>query len=640
MIRLVASILLSSIIAGAPKCSAMDGNHDDIASITSKKRTTRTTTRRGDRYLRVPLSLKNTERQTRHRRTLASERESLRLLLQEEEEEFWTKNFQIFSSSMGPTVTDAPTAAPTAQAGLPPPPICQNLLWSDEFDASSLNETVWSYDMGMGTDGWGNLELQSYTRENVRLEDGHLIISVTEDHTTTTDGNRSFASGRIRTEDNVEVLYGNVEARIQIPSSLANGLWPAFWSLGQTHREAGWPEAGEIDIFEMGSAAAIADNAVHRRVTSATFWENDNQQRASYSQTLDTAPRNLNDGQFHIYRMEWTSSRITTFVDDTVVMEFDIAPELCTDCTEFHQPHFLLLNVAVGGLFPQILQAEEITAPLPAEMVVDYVRICDNGETVLRGSTVEETIDYGFDCGLPGVCTTSALNNYALDAKCGDRIQFLLGTGLSETQACEQVASTEFPDQCGVCFVDRVDCGVPETCTPAVLDADAGGFPCGDRIEFLISQGQSERGACRTIAVTEFSAECRGCAPPADPIDCGVPETCTETVLANDADGFSCNDRISFLISQGQSQLAACDQVAVIEFPSQCGPCAPPPLSVDCSRPDTCTRAVLSTDAEGFSCNDRIDFLINSLGQSEAGACKQIAAVEFPSQCGGCNPNQ
>jgi len=591
------------------------------------------------RFLRVP-SLKDPKRE-RLSASLFRDEESLRILYQEEEE-FWTRNYEIFSTSLAVTPTVAPTAAPppliapTAPPPPPPPTTCRSLLWSDEFASSSLNESVWSYDLGTGVDGWGNLELQSYARENVFLQNGNLVISVQEKFSN--NGTRSFTSGRIRTQDTVEVLYGDVEARIRIPANLSNGLWPAFWTLGGNHREAGWPAAGEIDIMEMGSAGAIADNAVHRRVTSVTHWDF-NGDRATFVQQYN-APSDLNDGQFHIFRMNWNSTHITTYVDDAVILEFSISHDFCDDCSEFHQPHFIILNVAVGGTFTGILEEAGVTAPLPAEMMVDYVRICDNGETVLTGSTAEEIIEYGFDCGLPDRCTTSALNNYALDAKCGDRIQSLIGSGLPESQACEQVASTDFPEYCGSCWEDPVDCSVPETCTLEVLNSDAGGFSCGSRIEFLISQGQPELEACRAIALSEFPTECGPCAPPAETIDCGVPESCTEDALSTDADGVPCVDRISFLInSQGQSQLSACEQVAVSEFPVQCGACAPAPLTVDCGVPETCTRAVLGADAGGFSCNERIDFIMTTSGETETDACNQIAVVEFPLECGGCNPN-
>ncbi|KAG7373262.1 glycosyl hydrolase family 16 protein [Nitzschia inconspicua] len=462
-------------------------------------------------------------------------------------------------------------------------PACQSILWSDEFSGSSgrLESNIWNYDEGRGNNGWGNSELQSYTRNNARVQDGKLIITVKEQD----DGTgRTFTSARIHTQDKLEVLYGTLEARIKLPASLENGLWPAFWTLGGNFREVSWPACGEIDVMEMGSEEARLENAIHKRVTSAVHWESGDT-RASFGERIATS-NPLNDGEFHLFRLEWTSSRISTFVDDNPIMRFDISPEACTDCEEFRQPHFLILNVAVGGTFPGILNEASVTAPLPAEMEVDYVRVCDNGETVLSGSVIEEQVEYGFDCGLPDSCTTSALNNYAGSFRCGSRIRYLLRNGLTEEEACRKVAFEEFPDYCGVCYEQPLDCNVPKTCTRKALSADAAGFPCGDRINFLIGKGQSEAEACRVVAIEEFPNECGACAPFAKTIDCGQPKTCTAAVLQADADGFPCGDRIQYLInSGGRSELEACDQVARGEFPRQC-------------------------DASGCYDGDRIDFLV------------------------------
>ena len=94
--------------------------------------------------------------------------------------------------------------------------------------------------------------------------------------------------------------------------------------------------------------------------------------------------------------MEWTPARITTYVDDLLIGSFPIDSDSCADCSEFHRPHFLLLNMAVGGNYTGRLAPDEITARLPAEMHVDYVRILDNGHTELGGSSVTpDTADTG-----------------------------------------------------------------------------------------------------------------------------------------------------------------------------------------------------------------------------------------------------
>jgi beta-glucanase (GH16 family) len=264
------------------------------------------------------------------------------------------------------------------------------VIWSDEFDAGSApDETVWSYDLGAG--GWGNAEMQEYTSDpaNVRVEGGNLIITAQEQ---VLKGNRrSFTSARIKTENKVTVLYGTIEARIRVPD-LADGLWPAFWTLGNNFAEVGWPSSGELDIMEMGYASAIAEGVVNRRVGSTAHWEH-NGGHAEYGLTYDAAS-DLNT-DFHTFRMEWTPDLVSTYIDGNWIWSIDITPGSCTDCTEFHEPHFLILNLAVGGSFTGITRASEMTAPIPAEYVVDYVRVIDNGYTVLGGSKFDGGGDPG-----------------------------------------------------------------------------------------------------------------------------------------------------------------------------------------------------------------------------------------------------
>jgi beta-glucanase (GH16 family) len=260
------------------------------------------------------------------------------------------------------------------------------VIWSDEFDTgTSLDSTVWSYDLGAS--GWGNNELQEYTRasQNVRIEDGNLVITVHEK--TSGESGSSFTSARVRTEDKLTFKYGTIEARIKVPD-LADGLWPAFWTLGNNFSQVGWPYCGELDVMEMGSSSAIAADVINRRVGSAAHWDNQGSW-ASFSRSLDAAS-DLNDG-YHIFEMDWTPTRITTYIDGQQIWTFNINLDDCADCSEFHQPHFMIFNMAVGGNYTGLLNSSQITATMPAEMLVDYVRLSDNGFTELGGSALPET---------------------------------------------------------------------------------------------------------------------------------------------------------------------------------------------------------------------------------------------------------
>jgi len=267
------------------------------------------------------------------------------------------------------------------------------LVWSEEFDAGPMLDTVaWSYDLGDGCSagicGWGNNEFQEYTNDpaNVRVEGGELIITALR-QTVNGPGDPgpdvyTFTSARVKTQNKLALRYGTIEARVRLPD-LADGLWPAFWTLGSNIATVGWPACGEVDIFEMGSAGAIADGVVNRRVGSTAHWDVGGNY-AGYGLTY-TSPTDLNDA-YHIYRMEWTPTHISTYVDSIWIWTIDISDPPSFSGEEFHLPHFLLLNLAVGGNYTGITdQSSDITATFPAEYRVDWVRVYDNGYTTLIG---------------------------------------------------------------------------------------------------------------------------------------------------------------------------------------------------------------------------------------------------------------
>ena len=257
------------------------------------------------------------------------------------------------------------------------------LLWSDEFDSgTSLDPDIWSYDLG--DSGWGNQELQNYTDDpdNVRLENGNLVINI---RSTGEGENSRFTSARVKTQDKLTFKYGRIEARIQMPD-LADGLWPAFWTLGNNISVVGWPRSGEIDIVEMGSGDAISAGLINRRVGSTAHWSSGGY--ATYGSVLDLA-EDIN-GEYHIFSMDWTPDTLTTYIDGRQIWAMIINQDQCASCDEFHKPHHMILNVAVGGSFTGIYNASGITAAVPAQMLVDYVRIYDNGYTQMGGSFIDD----------------------------------------------------------------------------------------------------------------------------------------------------------------------------------------------------------------------------------------------------------
>ena len=251
----------------------------------------------------------------------------------------------------------------------------QTPIWSEEFNYTSApDSSVWSYDTG--SSGWGNNELQNYTTssDNVWVNGSNLVITAKR------QGN-SFTSARIKTLNKLTFKYGTIEARIKTPD-LANGLWPAFWTLGNDYPSVGWPECGEIDVMEMGNSSAIAAGVVNRRVGSHAHWGSQ-PNHPNYGLTKDLATDI--DDTFVVYRMEWTPSRITTYIDGDQIWTMTTS-----SIPEFNAPHFFILNMAVGGTYTGITTAGGITALASgesAEYVIDYIRIFDNGYTVMGGSS-------------------------------------------------------------------------------------------------------------------------------------------------------------------------------------------------------------------------------------------------------------
>lgn len=110
-----------------------------------------------------------------------------------------------------------------------------DLVWSDEFDGTSLNTNTWNYEIGNGNWGWGNGELEYYTdrKENVEVSNGTLKIKALKEEY----GEQSYTSGRITTKGKQEFTYGKIEAKIKLPSF--SGAWPAFWTLGANQNSVG-----------------------------------------------------------------------------------------------------------------------------------------------------------------------------------------------------------------------------------------------------------------------------------------------------------------------------------------------------------------------------------------------------------------
>jgi beta-glucanase (GH16 family) len=250
------------------------------------------------------------------------------------------------------------------------------VVWEDAFTDPNLNTGIWMPETG--GDGWGNGEFQYYTSRidgvtgaNAYIENGNLVIETRrEDYE-----NKKYTSARLSTRGTLAYKYGTLEARIKIPN-LADGLWPAFWLLGASIDEVGWPACGELDIMEMGAKEAIKTGTVNRRVSAAAHWEADGK-NADYGSAVLMEEAAYND--YHIFKLDWTPSLITAYLDGQSFWKFDISEASDGDLEEYHRPMYITLNMAVGGWnYVQITDPNEITASFPAKMYVDWIRLSAN----------------------------------------------------------------------------------------------------------------------------------------------------------------------------------------------------------------------------------------------------------------------
>lgn len=278
-----------------------------------------------------------------------------------------TITFRTASSSTDIQVTQATST--TGEAMFVPEGY--ELFWSDEFDGPSLNTDWWTCEIG--GHGWGNNELQYYTdrEENVEVRDGKLVITARKENY---QGSMA-TSARLITLGKVYFKYGYIVASIKLPKT-ANGLWPAFWMMGNDFKSKGWPNCGETDILEMGHSNGY-NNRQETFLNGACHWGEPDHRY--YAHDINNS-YSVQDGEFHTFTCIWTESKISMYIDLETYPDarpyFEMNIKDFGD-NEFRKDNFILLNLAVGGNFPGIWDINQITAlnAGPAEMEVDYVRV-------------------------------------------------------------------------------------------------------------------------------------------------------------------------------------------------------------------------------------------------------------------------
>jgi beta-glucanase (GH16 family) len=240
----------------------------------------------------------------------------------------------------------------------PKPVKTWKLVWADEFNYTGPPDTSkWNYDVG--GDGWGNHELEFYTRkrlENARVEDGNLIIEARKEKWQ----NNDYTSARLLTKGKASWQYGKMEIRARLPKGI--GTWPAIWALASKD-PMNWPDDGEIDIMEhVGFHQGYIHGSIHCKKYNHVI----------HTQKTDTVVVKDCSEKFHVYGLEWTADSIHISVDGKVYFHF--ANEHSSyDAWPFDNKMDLILNLAVGGDWGG---AKGIAQDIwPQRMEVDYVRV-------------------------------------------------------------------------------------------------------------------------------------------------------------------------------------------------------------------------------------------------------------------------
>ena len=232
------------------------------------------------------------------------------------------------------------------------------LVWEDQFDVPGLPDSeIWDYEEGYVR----NREAQYYTRaraENARVENGNLIIEARKDNWK----DNPITSASLNTYGKKSILYGRVEVRAKLPSG--RGTWPAIWMLGDNHNTGvRWPDCGEIDIMEN---VGFDPDVIHANIHTKAY----NHVKGTNKGNKITIEKPNDD--FHIYAIEWFDDHIDFFVDDSLYFSFE-NEQTGFETWPFDQPHYLLINFAVGGGWGGQKGIDE--SIFPQKYYIDYVKV-------------------------------------------------------------------------------------------------------------------------------------------------------------------------------------------------------------------------------------------------------------------------
>lgn len=232
-----------------------------------------------------------------------------------------------------------------------------SLVWSDEFNSSTIDNSNWNFETGGS--GWGNHELEYYTgtTKNAFISNGYLVIEARQE----VIGSNNYTSARMTTQNKRTFQYGRVDIRAKLPVS--KGMWPALWMLGTNISSVNWPACGETDIMEL-------IGTYPGRVVGSVHWAMQNGSSGTINNSFNLTSGDFSQ-QFHVYSLIWKQDSIEMMVDDQKYMS--ATKSQITDGTwPFNSTSFFIFNVAVGGDWPG---PPDQTTQFPQRMLVDYVRV-------------------------------------------------------------------------------------------------------------------------------------------------------------------------------------------------------------------------------------------------------------------------
>ena len=261
------------------------------------------------------------------------------------------------------------------------------LVWSDEFDQTvgqAPDTSVWNYDIGHGSNGWGNNELQRYTdsTNNVYIADLSSDSGSSDGRALAIKAQKEgseYTSGRIQTQNKQYCKFGRIETKLRVENGSQSGVWPAFWMLGQNYNASGnnwngaygaspWPSCGEIDIMEHRNAETQVIGTLHWNPSTTNY-----EHVYAGSETTKSFGAIDTIENWHTYAIEWYEDCMKWYVDGICYQTMNISSE---QMDEFQREHFIILNLALGSNSSPFTLNQTVSANFTnATMYVDYVRV-------------------------------------------------------------------------------------------------------------------------------------------------------------------------------------------------------------------------------------------------------------------------